>query len=168
MERANGQMETLESFMAVHQIASIPALLAMSTSYQMIDPVQQSKQNPFPYTENIRGTNCKFEYNQVIHEYNSKPKNIPDAKKHAEDFVTGIGNWNIPNGIRYVNALITHMNNPDTQIIQGTYRNNEVGFHYYNPNTLLWVFVKVNGEFHCGWKLWPSQIQDLELHKNVS
>lgn len=79
--------------------------------------------------------------------------------KHAKDF--GIkGNFNRANQQAFQNSLRQHVNNKGTQIIQGTYRGQNVT-HYYNPNTGLNVVRDANGNFLSGWKLSPSQIRHL-------
>lgn len=35
------------------------------------------------------------------------------------------------------------------------------GTHYYNSKTQNWIFKDSNGQFHTGWKLYPSQREDL-------
>jgi hypothetical protein len=43
VERADGSIELLSDFMQTNQIDSVPALLAMSTGYQMIDPLNRNQ-----------------------------------------------------------------------------------------------------------------------------
>lgn len=41
------------------------------------------------------------------------------------------------------------------------------GTHYYNSKTQNWIFKDSNGQFHTGWKLYPSQREDLLINGNV-
>ncbi|GAB3040075.1 hypothetical protein GCM10025298_31620 [Natronobiforma cellulositropha] len=84
------------------------------------------------------------------------PKEQLQSKiKHGTDF--GVAkNWSKKNGKRFQQALEDHINDSNTQQINGTYRGKNVT-HYYNPTTGLVVIVKKNGEFLSGWKLSPDQ-----------
>ncbi|MDS0474450.1 colicin D domain-containing protein [Natrinema sp. 1APR25-10V2] len=90
---------------------------------------------------------------------------LPDSQvqskfKHADDF--GVeGNWNTQNKRRYKDALSEHILNPDTEIIEGTYRGRSVK-HIYNSGTGNNVMLNSDGEFVSGWKLSKKQRQHLE------
>jgi hypothetical protein len=71
------------------------------------------------------GASINFEPRNLQHEYSS----------HAGDF--GItGNWNKQNGQAFQQAILDHINGNDTQMIQGTYRGNISGTHYFDNVTL--------------------------------
>jgi hypothetical protein len=77
--------------------------------------------------------------------------------KHAGDF--GIaGNFNRANATAFENAIRTHVNNEATQVIQGTYRGQEV-LHFLDPRTGLNVITDRAGQFISGWRLSAAQLQ---------
>ncbi len=77
--------------------------------------------------------------------------------KHASDF--GInGSWNKANGEAFKNALIDHVNNADI-IVKSTYRTKEDVIVYINKTTGLGTYFDLSGNFVCGWKLSPNQLQ---------
>jgi RHS repeat-associated protein len=82
-------------------------------------------------------------------------RQLQHAFRHAGDF--GItGNWNRANGQAFQNAIQSHIDNEDTEVIQGTYRGNPVT-HFYNPNTGLNVIRTENNNFLSGWRLSVQQ-----------
>jgi hypothetical protein len=86
---------------------------------------------------------------------NFDPSQLQAKFKHAPDF--GIpGNYNKANAQAFKDALIAHIDAPDTQIIVGTYRGNPVT-HYFNPTTGNNVIVDTAGDFVSGWHLSPIQ-----------
>lgn len=102
------------------------------------------------------GGSIKIDPRNLQHEYSS----------HAADF--GItGNWNKQNGRAFQQAILDHIHGKDTQIIQGTYRGNVSGTHYYNPKNNLWVFVDRNGTYRAGWKLSLEQQKYLLSNGNI-
>jgi RHS repeat-associated protein len=86
--------------------------------------------------------------------------------KHASDFgVTG--NYNPANAAKFQSAIKSFIGDANTSAFSGTYRNTIKGTHYYNSKTQNWIFKDSNGQFHTGWKLFPSQRQDLLINVNV-
>jgi hypothetical protein len=86
--------------------------------------------------------------------------------KHASDFgVTG--NYNPANAAKFQSAIESFIGDANTSAFSGTYRNTMKGTHYYNSKTQNWIFKDSNGQFHTGWKLFPSQRQDLLINVNV-
>ncbi|MCU7843179.1 MAG: RHS domain-containing protein [Candidatus Thiodiazotropha sp. (ex Monitilora ramsayi)] len=82
-------------------------------------------------------------------------RQLQHAFKHAGDF--GItGNWNKANGNAFQDAIMSHIGNPATEIIQGTYRGKPAN-HFYNPNTGLNVIRDENMNFLSGWRLSTQQ-----------
>ncbi len=75
--------------------------------------------------------------------------------KHALDFGVS-GNYSKSNGAAFQSALETHVNDPTTQVIQGTYLNNPVTY-YYNSTTGNVVIASPTGQFISGWKLSTQQ-----------
>jgi hypothetical protein len=98
---------------------------------------------------------------------NIDPRNLQhEYSSHAGDF--GItGNWSKKNGQSFQQAILDHINGKDTQVIQGTYRGNISGTHYYNPKNNLWVFVDSNGTYRAGWKLSLEQQKYLLSNGNI-
>ncbi len=79
--------------------------------------------------------------------------------KHAGDF--GLPkNYNPANGARFGDAIRSHVRDPATQIIRGTYRGKDVT-HFYNPNTGVNVVRDAAGRFESAWKLTPKQVEHL-------
>ena len=73
------------------------------------------------------------------------PKQLQAKFKHAVDF--GItGNYNKLNAAKFSSAINQHINSPDIQVINGTYRGDPV-IHYVNPNTGLNVISSPSGQF---------------------
>ncbi len=79
--------------------------------------------------------------------------------KHAKDFGVN-GNNNSSSLSRLREAIERHVADPATKIIKGTYRGEPVT-HYVNPNTGLNVIKDASGNFLSGWKLNPSQLQNV-------
>jgi RHS repeat-associated protein len=76
--------------------------------------------------------------------------------KHAVDF--GVeGNFNSVSASRFADALESHVGNPSTQVINGTYRGSPV-IHYLDEITQLDVVTKPSGEFITGWRLSGTQL----------
>jgi hypothetical protein len=85
--------------------------------------------------------------------------------KHAAKFgVTG--NYNKKNVEAFVAALQTHLGDPDTIIIQGTYRGDCVT-HFYNPKTQLNVIRNPQGEFVSGFRLNDEQAMNVSTRGSL-
>lgn len=94
------------------------------------------------------------------------PTQLQKKFKHASDFgVTG--NYSKENAKSFENALETHIHNPNTVVIRGTYRGDAVT-HHYNPNTGINVIVDPQGNFVSGWKLGQAQTQNLLSHGGLT
>jgi hypothetical protein len=87
-------------------------------------------------------------------------KQLQKKFKHAVDF--GVeGNYNKENAAKFNSAINQHVNAPDTQTIQGTYRNaNNPVIFYLNKKTGLNVISSPTGEFISGAKLNNNQVSD--------
>src|SRR6516164_2993083 len=86
--------------------------------------------------------------------------------KHANDF--GIsGPWNPANGALLERAIRTHVANPATTQIAGTYRGTSAVTHFVDPTSNLWVAVDAADEFVAGWKLSAAQKGHLLCSGNV-
>lgn len=70
------------------------------------------------------------------------------------------GSWNKVNAGRFQQAIETHVHAPDTRVIRGTYRRQDV-IHYYDFATGIDVMTDLQGNFISGWKLIPAQIKHL-------
>ncbi len=82
--------------------------------------------------------------------------------KHAKDF--GVeGNANNKTLAQLRKSIQKHVDQKETQIIEGTYHNKEVT-HHYNPNTKLNVIKNKEGELVTGFKLKPRQATHIELN----
>ena len=79
--------------------------------------------------------------------------------KHAGDF--GITEPRGRAGFeQFEQALKSHVDDPSTLHISGTYRG-DAAIINYNPNTGLAVIQKPNGEFVSGWRLDPQQAMNV-------
>jgi hypothetical protein len=86
-------------------------------------------------------------------------KQLQRKFKHAIDFGI-VGNYNQENVARYHQALLAHVNDSNTQFVEGTYHKNHV-LHYFNPITRINVIFDMDGNFVSGWQLSPDQFQNL-------
>ncbi|AUG78875.1 hypothetical protein CFP65_4117 [Kitasatospora sp. MMS16-BH015] len=93
-------------------------------------------------------------------------KQLQKKYKHAVDFGVS-GNWGKGSAKAFEDALETHIHDPSTVQIPGTYRGDPVT-HYYNPNTELNVIVDPAGNFVSGWRLGPAQIQNVLAHGGLN
>ena len=82
--------------------------------------------------------------------------------KHASDFGI-LGNFSKANVGKFSSAVNQHINSAETHIINGTYRGQAV-IHYLNPKTGLNVISSPTGQFISGWKLNPTQLQNVIKH----
>jgi RHS repeat-associated protein len=82
--------------------------------------------------------------------------------KHAGDFGV-MGNYSKSNAGKFSSAINQHINSAGIQTINGTYRGQSV-IHYLNPNTGLNVISSPTGQFISGWKLNPTQLQNVLQH----
>ena len=75
--------------------------------------------------------------------------------KHAQDFgVTGPYN---PEGAKaFEGAILAHVQDQTTQLIEGTFRGKSVT-HFFNPRSHLNVVRDENGAFETGWRLNTEQ-----------
>ncbi len=88
-----------------------------------------------------------------------EPGQLQAKFKHAEDF--GVkGNWNKTTAQEFDQAVQSHVTDPATQTINGTYRGQSV-VHHVNPQTGLNVMTDPAGKFISGWKLNPQQLQNV-------
>lgn len=79
--------------------------------------------------------------------------------KHASDF--GVTEPRGKTGFQeFDQALKSHVENPSTMHISGTYRGDPAIINY-NPNTGLAVIQKPSGEFISGWRLDPQQAMNV-------
>jgi len=86
--------------------------------------------------------------------------------KHAGDF--GVkGNYNPANRAAFQNALQEHINDPDTQVISGTYRNTQAVDIYYNSTTENMMMADKSGNFISGWRLSADQVANLMRTGNI-
>jgi hypothetical protein len=93
------------------------------------------------------------------------PTQLQKKFKHAVDF--GVpGNYNKQAGGVFQQALETHITDPNTVVINGTYLGNPVT-HYFNPVTGNNVMANPAGEFISGWTLSPAQRQYVLTTGNI-
>lgn len=85
--------------------------------------------------------------------------------KHVKDFNPGL-TWSNTNRDVFKNIIISHINNVDTQIIVGAYRNIPA-IHYFNPKNSLFVSTYPDGKFWLSWKLGADQITNLLRTGNI-
>jgi len=89
-------------------------------------------------------------------------KQLQAKFKHAVDFGV-VGNYSKANASRFSSAINQHINSVGAQTINGTYRGQSV-IHYLNSNTGLNVISSPSGQFISGWKLNPTQLQNVIKH----
>jgi hypothetical protein len=93
------------------------------------------------------------------------PVQLQRKFKHAEDF--GIeGTYNPSNGQAFGQAINRHLNAPGTSRIEGTYRGQPV-IHYLDLNTGLNVISDRAGNFISGFRLNPSQLQNVRTRGSL-
>lgn len=92
-------------------------------------------------------------------EVTTTPVQLQSKFKHAADF--GIkGNWNPENGKAFDAAIKAHVEAPDVQLIEGSYRGDPARI-FVDPKSGLAVITTPSGEFISGWKLNPQQLQNV-------
>ncbi|WP_236202328.1 colicin D domain-containing protein, partial [Pseudomonas pseudonitroreducens] len=82
---------------------------------------------------------------------------LQHAFKHAADFGVA-GNQNKAALNEFERAIQSHISDPGTKLIYGTYRGSPVS-HFVNPSTGLNVIRDSAGNFLSGWKLNPQQLK---------
>ena len=89
------------------------------------------------------------------------PSNLQkNFDKHAADF--GLtGNWNKAQGEVMRQAIEQHLAKPSNISIIGAYRRKPGVVHVLDQQTGLNVVIGGDGYFMAGWKLSPSQVQDV-------
>lgn len=96
-------------------------------------------------------------------------KQVAAKFKHAAAFGV-IGNNSPATRAEFVKAMETHIADPNTQVIPGTYHQIPVT-HYYNPTTNLDVFAyregPKDGMFYSGWRLNPAQARYVTTTGNL-
>lgn len=92
---------------------------------------------------------------KIIKEIKISEKQAQKKFKHAKEFGVD-GNYSKENATAFQNAIDSHVNDPNTIMINGTYRGDSVT-HFYNPNTGLNAIVSNEGDFISGWKLTDYQ-----------
>ena len=97
--------------------------------------------------------------NQEPASFSADPSQLQAKFKHADDF--GVKEpWNKKALAQFERAVANHVNDPATQVINGTYRGNPV-VHHLNPQTGLNVMTDTGGRFISGWKLNAQQLQNV-------
>jgi hypothetical protein len=87
------------------------------------------------------------------------PGQVQRKYKHAEAF--GLPRtWNPANGSRFEQTLRSHVENPATLRIVGTYRGQPV-IHYLDPTTRLNVLTDRGGGFISAWRVTEAQLMNL-------
>lgn len=91
-----------------------------------------------------------FDYDQLLSKFD----------KHAKDFgVTGTSTR--ANVEKFREAMERHIADPATQEIKGWFKQTQPVTHYVNPNTGLNVFKDAAGNYISGWKLNPTQLNNV-------
>jgi RHS repeat-associated protein len=86
--------------------------------------------------------------------------------KHGADW--GLtGNWNLKRAAEYSAAINQHVNSPGVRAISGSYRWNPGYTHYLNPQTRLNVVVDSAGNYVTGYRLDPTQLNDVLTKGNL-
>jgi hypothetical protein len=93
------------------------------------------------------------------------PKQLQAKFKHADDFGVS-GNYSSANAEQFEGALRSHISDPNTQLVNGTYRGQPADI-YFNPNTENAVITDKAGNFVSGWKLSQDQIKYLTTTGNL-
>ena len=71
------------------------------------------------------------------------------------------GNYNKENLLLFRDKIVAHMKNPNTRVIEGTFRGKEVTM-YFDELTGLNVIVDSEGNFLSGWKLFKDQYTNVK------
>lgn len=79
--------------------------------------------------------------------------------KHAADFGV-VGRYNQTRATQFEQALRSHVENPTTLVIQGTYRGEPVT-HFVNPQMGLNVIRGADGAFMSAWRLTRYQLANV-------
>lgn len=113
---------------------------------------------------------CLQKIRKVIKAFTQKKLSFSLSKlqakfKHAADF--GVqGNWCTGNAKKFEQAILQHIRKPNILIINGAYRNtNNLVTFYLDSKTGLTIIASRSGQFISGYKLSPSQIQDILTKK---
>lgn len=93
-------------------------------------------------------------------------KQLQKKFKHAKAFGV-IGDFNMGNSKLFKEAIISHMKDPSTEFIQGTYKKDAVN-HYFNPdNGLNVMFNPQTKRFISGWHLNEEQLLRMKLRMKL-
>lgn len=88
-------------------------------------------------------------------------KQLQKKFKHAKAFGV-LGSFNNKNLKLFKESIISHMKNPSTEFIQGSWKGAPVN-HYFNPNNDLNVmFNPETKRFISGWELTPDQSKNIK------
>lgn len=92
---------------------------------------------------------------------NGYQDNKMSLSEYIKDFGI-VGNFNDKNLNLFKESIISHMKNPSTEFIQGSWKGDPVN-HYFNPNNDLNVmFNPQTKKFISGWKLNPDQSKNIK------
>lgn len=114
--------------------------------------VQRSKDKP----NDKAGTQCG---EGTVVSIDFPDRQLQKKFKHAKRFGVS-GNWKEENKEKFEQALRDHINNSNTERVEGTYRGEDV-IHFYNPETQNNVILTKDGKFLSGWTLSNKQKQHL-------
>ena len=103
-----------------------------------------NNRGPNSIIEYISELGCRIDHRQLQRKF-----------KHASDFNV-LGNYNKENCLLFRDKIIAHMKNPNTKLIDGTFKGQEVTM-YFNEGTRLNVILDIEGNFVSGWKLSKDQ-----------
>jgi len=86
-------------------------------------------------------------------------KQVQKKWKHRDIFDMIDCNFNLQNAELFKQKIIEHVNNPNTEMITGTYRSDDVT-HYFNSETNINVIIQ-NDEFLSCWLLGDEQVRNV-------
>ena len=113
------------------------------------NPNNNNGGGPNNIIEYISELGCKIDHRQLQRKF-----------KHAPDF--GVhGNYNKENLLLFRDKIVAHMKDPNTRVIEGTFRGKEVTM-YFDELTGLNVIVDSEGNFLSGWKLFKDQYTNVK------
>jgi hypothetical protein len=153
---ARMEIEALEAETQVSRVASVvpcPSKVAKTPGEMWEEAMAQAQAAVDAADSDAAGFNFKFL------DVNFDPAQVQSKFKHAADFGV-LGNNNAVNRAAFQEALEEHIADPASQLIQGTYRGMPVT-HIVNPSTGLNVIIDSSGNFVSGWKLNPTQLQNV-------
>jgi len=101
-------------------------------------------------------------FDKVKDAFRASDSQLQRKFKHAPAFGVD-GNWNSVNRERFRQALNQHVQGSETVVGRYTrLAGDDRVYHHYDPGTGLNVIQKPNGDFVSGWRLNPTQRENMQ------